>query len=275
VSAPVYEFGPFRFDAAQRLLFRGEATVPLMPKAADTLLALLEDHGRVVEKAELMRRVWPDTHVDEIGLARNISLLRKTLGGEEENASYIETIPKRGYRFVAEVRRPALTPPPAPHGRRWRWWLTGGILLAALLIYWQFYAPSRYLPSGGGRVALAVAPFTVMPDNESTRSFERGFTEVLTAELAGASWLEVTSPSTVRRYQALGIPMSLMTRILVLPVIVEGVIQDLGEQVRITVRLSDVHSGKLIWANTYDRPRNAELEVAATVAAEVARKLKQ
>ena len=273
-KGPVYEFGPFRYDAGQRLLFRGEEMVPLMPKAADTLHALLENRGRVVEKSELIKLVWPDTHVDEIGLARNISLLRKTLGGEGESGGYIETIPKRGYRFVAEVRQDNPPKPPV-QGRRRRWWAWGAAALALALVYWQFYAPSRYMPSGGGRAALAVAPFAVVPDSETGRSFERGFTDVLSADLARSPWLEVTSPSTVRRYQQVGIPMGLMARILVLPVIVEGTIQEMGEQIRITVRLGDVHSGKVIWAETYDRPRGAEREVAATIALEIGAKLKK
>ena len=77
--------------------------MPLAPKVAETLRVLLERHGTVVEKAELMRAVWPDTTVEEIGLARNISQLRKALGDESEAGRYIETLPKRGYRFVGDV----------------------------------------------------------------------------------------------------------------------------------------------------------------------------
>jgi DNA-binding winged helix-turn-helix (wHTH) protein len=77
-------FGPFRYDWEQRLLFREGETVPLAPKVAETLRVLLERRGTVVEKAELMRAVWPDTTVEEIGLARNISQLRKALGDESE-----------------------------------------------------------------------------------------------------------------------------------------------------------------------------------------------
>ena len=97
----VYRFGPFRYSSAQRLLYRDDVLVPLMPKAADTLQALLERRGQVVGKAELMKAVWPDCVVEDVGLARNISLLRKALGDDAEG--YIETIPKRGYRFTADV----------------------------------------------------------------------------------------------------------------------------------------------------------------------------
>src|SRR5262245_61090440 len=81
-----YAFGPFRIGSAERLLRRGGEVVPLPPKAVDTLLILAESGGRVVGKDELIQRIWPDTFVEEGGLARNISLLRKVLG---EDPDYI------------------------------------------------------------------------------------------------------------------------------------------------------------------------------------------
>src|SRR5499425_1532684 len=98
----IYEFGPFRLDAAERLLWRDGAVVPLQPKVFDLLLVLVERHGRLLEKDELMNAVWPDTVVEEVNLANNISILRKTLS--ENGERFIETAPKRGYRFVAVVK---------------------------------------------------------------------------------------------------------------------------------------------------------------------------
>src|SRR5215470_13026508 len=100
----IYEFGPFRLDAAEHLLLRDGESVQLTPKAFDLLQALVERHGRLLEKEELLKRVWPDTFVEEANLASNISLVRKALGEGENGHRYIETIPKRGYRFVASVR---------------------------------------------------------------------------------------------------------------------------------------------------------------------------
>src|SRR5687767_5576538 len=93
-----YSFGAFRVDADERILLKEDREVPLTPKVFDTLLALIENSSHVLTKKELMQRVWPDSFVEENNLAQNISLLRKALGG-----SYIQTIPKRGYRFVADV----------------------------------------------------------------------------------------------------------------------------------------------------------------------------
>jgi pimeloyl-ACP methyl ester carboxylesterase/DNA-binding winged helix-turn-helix (wHTH) protein len=93
-----YSFDVFRVDRDERLLFKGDREIPLTPKVFDTLLALIENSSHVLTKKELMQRVWPDSFVEENNLAQNISLLRKALG-----ANYIQTIPKRGYRFVADV----------------------------------------------------------------------------------------------------------------------------------------------------------------------------
>ncbi len=99
-----YEFGPFRLDASERLLLHDGEIVPLSPKAFDMLVALVENSGHLLEKKELMQRLWPNTFVEEGSLAQNISLLRKALD-ENESQKFIETVPRRGYRFVATVRK--------------------------------------------------------------------------------------------------------------------------------------------------------------------------
>src|SRR5262245_36523909 len=103
VSKHIYELAPFRLDVAEQLLLRDGAAVPLPPKAFDLLLALIEHHGHLIEKDELLKAVWPDTFVEEVNLSYNVSLIRKALGDGENGQRYIETVPKRGYRFVAQV----------------------------------------------------------------------------------------------------------------------------------------------------------------------------
>jgi Tol biopolymer transport system component/DNA-binding winged helix-turn-helix (wHTH) protein len=98
-----YEFGPFRLDITERILLREGQYVPLPPKAFDTLMVLVENGGHILDKDELLKRIWPDTFVEEVNLAKKVSYLRKILGGEQSE-QYIETIPKRGYRFVVPVR---------------------------------------------------------------------------------------------------------------------------------------------------------------------------
>ena len=98
-----YEFGPFRVDPVERLVIREGAVVQLPPKAFDTLLLLVRNSGRILGKDELMHEIWPDTFVEEASLAQNISVLRKALGEAAGERQYIETIPRRGYRFLPQV----------------------------------------------------------------------------------------------------------------------------------------------------------------------------
>ena len=101
----IYEFGEFRFDAAERLLFRNSQAIQLTPKAIDLLLELVQSDGRVLSKEELMQSVWRDSFVEEVNLAHHISVLRKVLGDGKKDSHYIETLPRRGYRFVAKVNK--------------------------------------------------------------------------------------------------------------------------------------------------------------------------
>jgi serine/threonine protein kinase len=100
----LYEFGPFRLDPKECLLILDGTPVPLPPKAFEALLFLVENAGHLVDKDELMRRLWPDTFVEDGNVAKHVSLLRKILSDATNGREYIETIPKRGYRFVAEVQ---------------------------------------------------------------------------------------------------------------------------------------------------------------------------
>lgn len=109
-SKGFYDFAEFRLDLGERQLFRHGAPVALPPKVFETLLVLIENAGRIIEKEDLMARLWPDTFVEENNLNKNVSLLRKTLG----EGNYIETIPRRGYRFMAEATFAAAADSPPP-----------------------------------------------------------------------------------------------------------------------------------------------------------------
>jgi len=175
-------FGPFRLDVISRVLLRDEIIVPVTPKALDTLVVLIASRGRVVEKEELMKAVWPDTFVEESSLTQNISLLRKTLGETPGGQSYIETIPKRGYRFVAQVTEecdgapggsggghagvPAalgedLERPPGSEARRWR--LRAGALLAVVVAAAAVYLRLARPLAGPPTPLLKTVPLTSFP----------------------------------------------------------------------------------------------------------------
>lgn len=159
-------FGAFRLDPARRLLFRQDEAIPLTSKVFDTLLVLVENRGQAVTKEELMKAVWPDTFVEENNLTQNISTLRKVLGESPNDHSYIETIPKLGYRFVATVVDGTGGP---WLNRRRALWIAAGVLPAlaiaagALLFFGQRIktpAPS-----------LMPVPLTAYPGDEWQPSF--------------------------------------------------------------------------------------------------------
>lgn len=109
-SGHFYDFGPFRLDVSKQLLLRGGRPVALTPKALETLLLLVQNSQRVLEKDDLMNKLWPDTVVEEANLAQQVSTLRKVLGESPSDHHYIVTVPGHGYRFVAEVRRASEDP---------------------------------------------------------------------------------------------------------------------------------------------------------------------
>jgi DNA-binding winged helix-turn-helix (wHTH) protein len=103
-SEQFYEFGAFRVDVVNRLLFHEGHSLSLTPKTVETLIALVQNEGELLNKDELLKTIWPDRVVEEGNLTQNIYLLRKTLGKAPDGRDYIETVPRRGYRFIGELR---------------------------------------------------------------------------------------------------------------------------------------------------------------------------
>src|ERR1700690_3879346 len=101
----LYEFGPFRIDSVRRLLLRDGQPLTLTSKAFDTLLVLVQNRDRVLEKDALLKAIWPNSFVEEANLAQHISALRKALGESPGEHRYIATVPGRGYRFVADLKK--------------------------------------------------------------------------------------------------------------------------------------------------------------------------
>lgn len=172
-----YEFGPFRLDALNRVLLREAEVLPISPTIIETLLVLVENRGNIVTKEDLLKAVWPDTAVEETNLTHNVSVLRKTLGEGPGEQRYIQTIPKRGYRFVATVRevregaateaasRANLTMLPQFRNRpaRRRWFAAGGLMALAIVIV------ATYLwlrPIGGKPLSLSFTQLTDQPGPE-------------------------------------------------------------------------------------------------------------
>jgi DNA-binding winged helix-turn-helix (wHTH) protein len=127
----LYDFGPFRLEPAERLLLRDGQTVSLPPKAYDLLVTLVAHAGHLATKEDLLREVWPGTFVEEANLSYTVSLVRKALGDDREPFRYIETVPKRGYRFKEPVAPPEAVDAPELRARHTGRRLTGAV--AALI----------------------------------------------------------------------------------------------------------------------------------------------
>ena len=187
-----YAFGPFRIDPAERVLLCDGHPLTLSPKAFDLLLALVERSGHILKKEELMKAVWPEDVVEESNLTHHISVLRKVLGEDAGEHLYIETIPRRGYRFVATVRElrdvseevvrekhPISAAPVEPNpaqprhaGRRVRLaaYLTSLLLLGGAGFFYS-YRPASNLPSSLPSSPPQIIPFTSFQGSESQPAF--------------------------------------------------------------------------------------------------------
>jgi len=215
-----FYFGDYRLDAVQRALFRNDELVPLTPKALETLLFLVERHRQIVDKKELMDAVWPDTFVEEVSLARNISQLRKILSNGQDGREYIETIPKRGYRFVAQIEEfnrvlplsPQLREPrPETVGaqgqraaiRRRLRRLIGALFMISLVAvggYWYF----RLRPVLTDRDSIVLADFT---NTTGDPVFDGTLRQGLAIQLVQSPFLNLVSKDRTRRaLSAMGEP---------------------------------------------------------------------
>jgi len=276
----LFEFGPYRLDADDRLLYRDSTLLPLPPKAIDTLLVLVSNHDRVVEKEELLKAVWPDTFVEEGGLARNISVLRKVLGDDSSEARYIETIPKRGYRFASPVTEVApniatgsrASVEPAVAGRRKlrvRLLAAGAAVLCALLLVVAFRGRLGFLPHGHSRKvgSIAVLPARNLANDPSQDYFGAGITEEIKTKL-----------TKIRDLRVIAVPVGRPAREFLEAQHVDAVLEVTvlrdGDRVRTTAQLGDARSGELFWAEHYDRPVADTLALQTEIAAAIAREIR-
>jgi TolB-like protein/DNA-binding winged helix-turn-helix (wHTH) protein/Tfp pilus assembly protein PilF len=276
----VYGFGAFRFDAGERVLYRDASVVPLTPKVADTLLVLLERGGRLVEKSELLGLVWPGTFVEEGGLARNISVLRKALGDEPDGCHYIETVPKRGYRFVAEVSEipsPPETPdatPALPGRHRPRRLIAALTAIAALLLGAVAYIVYSYNARAPAfrAASIAVLPLKNLSNDPAQEYLSEGMADELATVLA-KNGVRVIASNSIRRLRP-GAPLDEIGRRLKVEAVVEGTVLGSGDRVRINARLIDVRTGRLVWADSYQRSLRDVLALQSEVAGAIAREIR-
>ena len=251
----IFEFGLFRLDPAERLLLRANVPVRLPPKAFDALVLLVENPGHLLEKEELLEKIWPGTFVEESNLTQHISMLRKALQDGDDGLRYIETVPKRGYRFIAEVREIASVPENVRPRRRFRGpasAIAGLALLFAALILTPL-AWERFRNTGPPPIlSLAVLPLRNLSGDPAQDYFAEGMTEALITDLARIPGLKVISRTSIMQYQDSHKRLPQIARELGVDGVVEGSVLLSGSRVRITAQLVRGATDQHIWAASYE-----------------------
>lgn len=304
-SRPRYEFGPFQLDTAEHSLLCDGRPVPLTPKVFQLLEVLVRNSGHLVEKEKLLRELWPDSFVEEGNLNRNISILRKVLGVDSSGRPYIETVPKRGYRFApvvkvlpAEGSRSADSEPmvrdaepTAPDRRRvgpqtksipggissWVPWLllAGVVVFVALGITTYFWLRLGWSDGVRSEIrSIAVLPLANLSGDPAQDYFSDGLTEALIGNLAQLQGLRVVSRTSVMRFKGSSKPLPEIARDLNVDAVLEGAVQREGGRVKIMIQLIHGPSDTHLWAKEYERELADVLKLQGEVARAVANEIR-
>ena len=225
-ASPVYGFGPFVLDVTDRSLKRDGDAISLTPKQFDLLVALVESAGRLVEKGVLLQRVWPDVAVEDGNLTKGVFSLRQVLD-RDTPARYIETIPKRGYRFTAAVTAvsPGVTGPAGPEATE--------------------HEVAEH--------SIAVLPFSDMSAGRDHEFFCEGMSEELINALGRVPDLRVASYTSSSRFKGKGLDTRSIGRELMVAWLLEGSVRKSGDMVRIAVQLIRAGDGFSAWSSRFDR----------------------
>jgi len=258
-GAARYAFGPFLLDMREQRLLRDGEAVPLTLKAFELLRVLVENQGHLLGKDELLRLVWPDAVVEENNLTVTISALRKALDEGPTDRQYIETVPRRGYRFVADLRvledettaTPTTTAPDVERPRSRTFGLRSVLLLATLVAAATFvWAWRRSVRARAAPIrSMAVLPFRSLTHDSEYLGL--GMADALITRL-GRTKLLVRSTGAVQKFTAPDLDPVAAGRELKVESVLEGSIQTAGDRLRTTVRLLRVSDGSTLWADTFD-----------------------
>jgi TolB-like protein/DNA-binding winged helix-turn-helix (wHTH) protein len=301
-------FKTFRLDTENHLLWRNGERVPLAPKGFDILAYLVEHAGRVVTQDEILEALWSETYVNPEVLRKYILEIRRALGDRPNNPEFIETLPKRGYQFIAAVTDestaerpdvltshateeqgtkkndgPAIAPSKreslSSKSRLWKLALVPVlllVLLAAVMVgYHLVREKRRNSVSVANAASIAVLPFADMSPAKDQEYFSDGLAEQLIDDLAKVSGLKVIGRSSAFQFKGESEDVRNVGRTLGVANVLEGSVGREGNHVRITAELIKVDDGFQIWSQTYDREIKDifavqdEIALAATQALQV------
>ena len=281
-----FEFGRFRLNAAERVLLRDGEVVALTPKVFDILLTLVESSGQVVSKDDLMKRVWPNTYVEEGNLTQNISLLRKALGETPGGVQFIETVPRRGYRFVAETSEanghfapvtsspridPAVSAQVPTTAASFKRRTPAFIVLAALVVFGVISL--MYFTSKAGNTApiqsIAVLPFVDDSANPDAEYINDKIAESLINSLSKLPQLRVVPRSVVAAYKGKQFDPRKVGQELNVRAVVTGHMQRHGDLISIQADLIDIDNVRQLWGQRYDHKVSDVLLVQDDIARDI------
>jgi TolB-like protein/DNA-binding winged helix-turn-helix (wHTH) protein/Tfp pilus assembly protein PilF len=294
----MFQFASFSVDPHERVVLRNGAPLSLTPKVFDTLLCFVRNPGRVLTKDELLKQIWPDTFVEEVNLAVNISTLRKALGESSQEGRYIATIPGRGYQFVAEVRETVSVEwregnkivggqamPPRVIGdlpaSKWKVDVTGALrfVLPVLLILffaaggWYRFQKQRASAPVATAASIAVLPFVDLSPGKDQEYFSDGLTEELINDLSKVSGLKVVARSSAFQFKGRNEDLRSVGNKLGVTNILEGSVRKERDRFRISAELVKVKDGFQLWSETYDRKMEDILSVQDEIARSATRAL--
>jgi TolB-like protein len=224
----IYVFGPFRLDSQAEILFRGNEALSLGRRAVALLRVLVERPGEPVSKDALIESAWPGLAIEDSNLTVQIAALRRVLAEELGGANWIETLPRRGYRYVGPVVAAQDFDRGGPD-----------------------HAPALALPD---RPSVAVLPFTNLSGDPEQEYFADGMVEDIVTGLSRIKWLFVIARNSSFAYKGQAVNVTKVGRELGVRYVLEGSVRKAGQRVRITAQLVEAESGAHLWAERYDRP---------------------
>jgi TolB-like protein/DNA-binding winged helix-turn-helix (wHTH) protein/tetratricopeptide (TPR) repeat protein len=285
-----YRFLEFELSEEDFTLSRGSQRIALEPKSLRVLTLLVNRAGHLVDKQELLESVWPNTFVEENTLTRTVGILRRELGDSSRDSKIIETVPTRGYRFIAPVEMlpgqapnslpeqngnatavlqssPAVLPTDKPRTPKLRWLLPiACLILIAITPLWFRHHHLQAAPIR----SLAVLPLNDLSPGTREEYFADGMTDELITEMARIPGLRIVSRTSVMQVKGTQKPLAQIARELNVDAVVEGSVVRSGDRVRITAQLIDTRSDKHLWAQSFEGPLGDVLTLQDDVAREIA-----
>lgn len=262
-----YRFGTFALESQKRLLYEGSELIPLPPKVAQTLLILVENHGKVVDKELLLSSIWPDAFVEEGNLHHNVSVLRKLLQSNGA-AARIDTLPKRGYRFVGEVtvvdnggtEPPRALPelPPAVARRPRTLYVAAGFVVLCAILTAAFLLGPRITLGTERNGAVPVNSIAVLPFSNFSSDAEADYLGDALADevihlLTRVPGLRVVARTSSFQFKGKSVDLRHVGAQLQARLVLEGSVQKDGNRLRVTAQLIDAATGLHLWSEQFDR----------------------